>query len=158
MYLSLLCFPQCSAVNDTFFTSSLSRLLTFPIVRVHEHPPDSILLLIIHTFGVLSLQLKKLRRHNKSAIDLSNANSACGHEEVPRSTGHIMGTTRYSDQQESKSRQKMMPLYKQWHRPISKRFIKPPCSISRATSIKSDCCRLPTTSVLSNKADKLRSN
>ena len=31
-------------------------------------------------------------------------------------------------------------------------------AISRATSIDSDCCRLPTTSVLSNKTDKLRSN
>ena len=31
-------------------------------------------------------------------------------------------------------------------------------SISRAASIDSDCCRLPTTSVLSNKADKLRFN
>ena len=38
-------------------------------------------------------------------------------------------TTRYSDQQGSKSRQKVMRLYKQWHRPISKRFIKPPYSI-----------------------------
>ena len=59
---------------------------------------------------------------------------------------------------ESKSRQKVMRLYKQWHRPISKRFIKPPYSISRAASIDSDCCRLPTTSVLRNKADKLRFN
>ena len=49
----------------------------------------------------------------------------------------------------SKSRQKVMRLYKQWHRPISKRFIKPPYSISRATSIDSECCRLPTTNVLS---------
>ena len=32
-------------------------------------------------------------------------------------------------------------LYKQWHRPIPKRFIKPPYSISRAASIDSDCCR-----------------
>ena len=46
-----------------------------------------------------------------------------------RSTGHIMVTTRYSDQQASKSRQKVMRLYKQWHRPISKRFIKPSYSI-----------------------------
>ena len=30
--------------------------------------------------------------------------------------------------------------------------------ISRAASIDSDCCRLPTTSVLSNKEDKLRPN
>ena len=65
--------------------------------------------------------------------------------------------TPYSNQQGSESRQKVMRLYKQWHRPISKRFIKPPYSIlSRATSIDSDCCRLPTTSVLSNKLDKLR--
>ena len=33
------------------------------------------------------------------------------------------------------------------YRPMSKRFIKPP--ISRATSINSEYCRLPTTSVLS---------
>ena len=31
------------------------------------------------------------------------ANPARGHKEVPRSTGHIMVTTRYSDQQGSKS-------------------------------------------------------
>ena len=30
-----------------------------------------------------------------------------GHKEVPRSTGHIMVTIRYSDQQGSKSRQKL---------------------------------------------------
>ena len=64
-----------------------------------------------------------------------------------------MVTTRYSDQQGSKSRQKVMRLYKQWHRPISKRFIKPPYSVSRATSIDSECCRLPTTSVLSKKPE-----
>ena len=50
--------------------------------------------------------------------DLSNANPACGHKEVVvvvvvehkevrRSTGHIMVTTRYSDQQGPKSRQKL---------------------------------------------------
>ena len=117
-----------------------------------------VLVVLIHAFSVLSLQLKKRGRHNKSAIDLSNANPACGHKEVRRSTGHIMVTTRYSDQQGSKSRQKVMRLYKQWHRPISKRFIKPPYSISRATLIDSKCCRLPTTSVLSKKLEKLRSN
>ena len=54
------------------------------------------------------------------------ANPVRGHKEVPRSTGHIMVTTRYSDQQGSKSRQKVMRLYKRWHRPIAKRFIKLP--------------------------------
>ena len=120
--------------------------------------PTVILLLLIHTFSVSSLQLKKLRWHNKAPIDLSNASPACGHKEVRRSTGHIMVTTRYSDQQGSESRQKVMRLYTQWHRPISKRFIKSPDSISRATSIGSECCRLPTTSVLSKKPEKLRSN
>ena len=65
-----------------------------------------------------------------------------------------MVTTRYSDQQGSKSRQKVMRLYKQWHRPISKQFIKTPYPISRATSIDSECCHLPTTSVLSKKNGK----
>ena len=46
-----------------------------------------------------------------------------------------------------------MQLYKQWHRPRSKWFIKLSYSISRATSIDSDCCRLPTTSVLSKKTE-----
>ena len=69
-----------------------------------------------------------------------------------------MVTTRYSDQEGSKSRQPVMWIYKQWHRPISKRFIKPPYSILSATSIDSECCRLPTTSVLSKKQEKIRSN
>ena len=51
-----------------------------------------------------------------------------------------------------------MRLYKQWHRPISKRFIKPPYSISRATLIDSECSCLLTTSVLGKKTEKLRSN
>ena len=54
------------------------------------------------------------------------ANPVRGLKEVPRSTGHIMVTTRYSDQQGSKSRQKVMRLYKRWHRPITKRHIKSP--------------------------------
>ena len=54
------------------------------------------------------------------------ANPVRGHKKVPRSTSHIMVTTRYSDQQGSKSRQKVMQLYKRWHRPITKRFIKHP--------------------------------
>ena len=33
-----------------------------------------------------------MRSYNKSAIDLSNASPARGHEEVRRSTGHIMVT------------------------------------------------------------------
>ena len=57
--------------------------------------------------------------------------------------GSHHGDNRYLDQQGSKSRQKVMRLYKQCHRPISKWFIKPPYSISRATSIESECCHDP---------------
>ena len=82
------------------------------------------LLLLVHTFSVvLSLQLKKLRRRNESAIDLSNVNPARSHKEVRRSTGQIMVTTRYSDQHGSKSRQKVMRHYKQWHRPINAKTV-----------------------------------
>ena len=51
-----------------------------------------------------------------------------------------MVTTRYSDRKGSKSRQTFIRLYKQWHRPISKRFTKLPYSISKAASIDSDYC------------------
>ena len=58
-----------------------------------------------HTFSVLSLQLKKLRWHDQSAIDLTNDNPTRGYKEVRRSTGHIMVVTAcYSNQQGSKSR------------------------------------------------------
>ena len=40
-------------------------------------------------------QLKKVRRHNESAIDRSKVNPARGHKEVRRSTGHIIVTIRY---------------------------------------------------------------
>ena len=46
--------------------------------------------------------MKKIRRHRKSAIDLSNANPTHGYKEVRTSTGYSMLTTRYSDQQRSK--------------------------------------------------------
>ena len=68
---------------------------------------------------------------------IGRVNPACGHKEVRRPTGHIMVTTRYSDQQGSKSRQKIVRLYKQWHRPISKQSIKPPYSISRVILLAS---------------------
>ena len=51
-----------------------------------------------------------------------------------------------------------MTLNKEWHRPMSKRFIKRPSSISRATTIDSDCSHLPTVGAVSNKEDKSRSS
>ena len=91
-------------------------------------------------------------------INIRGCQSGTWSQRGTKVKGSHHATIRYSDQKESKSLQKVMRLYKHWHRPISKRFIKPPYSISRATSIDSDCYRLPTASVLSNKPDKLRSN
>ena len=49
-------------------------------------------------------------------------------------------------------------LNRKWFKPISKRFIKSPYSISRATSADSDCYVIPTAIILSSKADTSRSN
>ena len=55
-------------------------------------------------------------------------------------------------------RQVIRHFNRPWHRPMSKRFIKHPYSISRATPIDSDCCYLPTAGVLGNKANKSSTN
>ena len=142
--------PTCYGKNNVFLVASPKDSLTLPVARV--------VVVDSHIQRIVLTTEENTVTHNKSAIDLSNANLACGHKEVLRSTGHIMVASRYSDQQGSKSRQKVMRLYKQWHRLISKRCIKPLHSITRATSIDSDCCRLPTTSILSKKTEELRSN
>ena len=61
-------------------------------------------------------------------------------------TGHIMVTIRYS-------RPTVIQIATKSYAALQV-MIKPPYSLSRAASIDSDCCRLPTTSVLSNKSDK----
>ena len=65
-----------------------------------------------------------------------------------------MVTTRYSDQQGSKSRQKLCDSTSNGTDQYQNGSSNLLYSISRAASIDSDCCRLPTTSVLSNKSDK----
>ena len=63
---------------------------------------------------VLATEETTVTQQVSHIIDLSNTNPACGQKEVRMLTGHtIMVTTRYSDQQRSKSRQKVMRLYKQ---------------------------------------------
>ena len=64
-------------------------------------------MMLIDTVSVLSLQLKKLRRHNESAIDLSNANPARGHKEVRKVNGSHHGDNPLLEPQESKSRQNL---------------------------------------------------
>ena len=108
------------------------------------------------TYGIPpELQLKKLQGHNKSAIDLSNANPAHGHEDIPRSTSHIMVTTRYSDQQEFKSRKNVMRLYSgngtDQYQNDSPKLLTPYREQPRSTRIVVAYPRLA--SCLSNKTD-----
>ena len=49
-------------------------------------------------------------------------------------------------------------LNKKWFKPISKRFIKSPYSISRAASADSDCYFIPTAIVISSEANTSHSN
>ena len=61
--------------------------------------------MLIYTFGVLSLAIEETTVTQQASHRPIKANPACGHKEVRRSTGHIMVTTRYSNQLGSKSRQ-----------------------------------------------------
>ena len=97
--------------NDIFLKKNYwSRLSPQPQTCLHPFRYVSIncmyrhrllMLSLINTFSVLSLLLKKPHRHNESAtaLDLSYANPACDHKEARSSTGYIMVTTRYSNQQ-----------------------------------------------------------
>ena len=105
---------------------------------------------MIHTFSVFSLQLLNKETINTMTQQVSyRPNIKCQSRSwSQRGTKKVNGSHHgdnplYSDQQGSKSRQKVMRLYKQWHRPISKRFIKPPYSISRATLIDSNVVAYP---------------
>ena len=79
-------------------------------------------------------------------------------KKITRSTGHIMVTTRYSDQQRSKSRQKVCDSTNNGtdqYQNGSSNLFTPYREQPQSTRIVVGC-RLPTTSVLSNKEDKLR--
>ena len=75
------CGVLCSDTTVFFYKPSNKLQIdeeghVFVVSHIHR------LLLLVHTFSALSLQLKKLRGHNKSAIDLSNANPARGEQGV----------------------------------------------------------------------------
>ena len=101
------CAPQDDVNEDYVCTQTISSGINRPphlrpsriYPELREYETD-------FTYSAyIFLQSKKLRRHNEAAIDLSNANSARGHKDIRRSTGHIAVITCYSDQQGSKSRQ-----------------------------------------------------
>ena len=112
---------SCSIMCDHTLTCILhnNRYVRMYILMYYCHIIQLLLLLLLYSSH------KPIGPQPYSVI-YAVANPVRGHKEVPRSRRHIMVTTRYSDQQGSKSRQKVMRLYKRWHRPITKRFIKPP--------------------------------
>ena len=72
--------------------------------------------------------------HIVCRIDLSNANPACGHKEVRRSTGHIIhGDNPLLRPTEIQIATKNYVTLQAIAPSNIKRFIKPPCSISRAS-------------------------
>ena len=82
-------------------------LLTFPRfpLRKKEHKFYFFGKNRTHDLRTTSRCAGYLLDHSGGDIDLSNANPARGQREVRRSTGHIiMVTTRYSDQQRSRTR------------------------------------------------------
>ena len=107
----------------TALTPRLYSELSCPIYH-QLHITSSIVVVVVVVFFTLTDRASTIPSNIHTWYVV--ANPVRGHKEVPRSTGHIMVTTRYSDQQGPKSRQKVMRLYKRWHRPISRRFIKPP--------------------------------
>ena len=147
LFLSL-CRFFCAFV---FFFCSHWSLVDVPLIFFcpADHVPDWQPRVLLGMVEARLVNVKKTTTTTTYGVPIKCqslfSSLACGREEVPRSTGHIVVTTRYSDQQGSKSRQKVMRLYKQWRRPMSKkRFIKiPRYAISRATWIDSDCCRNP---------------
>ena len=58
-----------------------------------------------HIFQRMVLATKETMVTEQVSLGMSKANPARGHKGVRRSTGHIMMTTRYSNQKLSKSRQ-----------------------------------------------------
>ena len=116
-----------------------------------------LLLLLIHTFSVLSLQLettvtqqvshRPIKRQSRLWSQRGTKVNGSHHGDNPllRPTGIQIATKSYA------ALQAMAPTN-------IKTVHQTSLLHSRATSIDSECCRLPTTSVLSKKPEKLRSN
>ena len=134
LYYEVLLFHQSNLFHITVLNSTATQRTSCPSRFVSLWAPietspakrysSSCNLLLILLLCCCCLHINRSGLNHTYPVIYVVANPVRGHKEVPRSTGHIMVTTRYSDQQGSKSRQKVMRLYKRWHRPIAKRFIK----------------------------------
>ena len=78
-------FPNVTTSGQQYNIGEKPSFILYTYINLHAGTPkpQSFLLLIHTTFGILSLQLKKLRWQNKSVIiGISNANPGRGHEEI----------------------------------------------------------------------------
>ena len=111
------CAPRRDQTSDhntkrySHASQTKPNTLTAHVVLAHVavvivQTPSLHMLLISHIQRiVLATEETTVTQQVSHRIDLSNANPARGHKQVRRSTGHIMVTTPYSNQQRSKSRQ-----------------------------------------------------
>ena len=99
---------QSSIVTGTYMYSS--SLFFYDVPRFMT--VEALSFLLIHTFSVLSSQLKKIYADDKTSHPYRpiKCQSRLWPQRGTKSTGHIVVTTRYSDHQRSKSRQKTMRL------------------------------------------------
>ena len=80
------------------------QIITKPLRDIQTGSPIMVVVVVVDShIQRIVLATEETTVTHKSAIDSSHDNPACGHKEAQRSTGHIMVTTRYSDQQGSKS-------------------------------------------------------
>ena len=100
IFICMLSSELCTCYTDIFLSSRPRIAVTTAYITVVVVVVDSHIQRIV-------LATEETTVTQQVSKDLSNANPACGHKEVRRSTGHIIVTTRYSDQQGSKSRQKV---------------------------------------------------
>ena len=95
-----------------------------------SHAPKNVLLMYCSIlrvlYAVVVVFFTLTDRASTIPSNIRGCQSGTWSQRGTKVNGHIMVTTRSSDQQGSKSRQKVMRLYKRWHRPITKRYIKPP--------------------------------
>ena len=145
--LGLECLDAFRFFLSIFAGSCCNRAWKTETKNKHGNQAVRIILLVVVFVVVVDLHIQRI----VLATEEPTVTQQVGHRPIKRqsrflwsqrgtksrSTDHIVVTTRYSDQQGSKSRQKVMRLCEQSHRPISNRFIKPPYSISRAASMDS---------------------
>ena len=91
-------------------------------------------------YEVGMLKVPAMYRHDKSKKIVSRSRGRCRRTCFSNDCIHIVVTTRYSEKQRSKSRQKVTRFCKQWYRFIMTRLIYTG-KLTRSRSLMSPCCK-----------------